>query len=106
MKPETIRFVHLIDLTLPVAAHSIDCVFVGGIGERSASMRNRICRNLGFLGLHLDHGRNDGAGANPTRINGDGATVQAWVIPTDEERQIAQETYSLLAGRRIRSITV
>jgi len=75
----------------------VDAVaFTGGIGERSASMRNRICRSLGFLGLHLDHDRNDEAGNVPARISADGAVVQAWMIPTDEERQIARETRCLL----------
>lgn len=77
--------------------NGVDAVaFTGGIGERSPSMRNRICRRLAYLGLRLDAARNDAARGEPARINADAATVQAWVIPTDEERQIARETHGLL----------
>lgn len=66
--------------------------FTGGIGEHSHSMRTRICRRLAFLGLHLDQTRNESAAGEPTRVSSDGAAVQAWVIPTEEERQIARAT--------------
>jgi acetate kinase len=71
--------------------------FTGGIGENSASMRSRICQGLGFLGLRLDdelNGTADGHAA--MRISEDSGSVQIWVIPTDEERQIACSTYEQL----------
>ena len=68
--------------------------FTGGIGEHSASMRSRICRGLGFVGLRLDDELNRVAtGRVPMRISEAGGSVQVWVIPTDEERQIAWSTY-------------
>lgn len=77
--------------------NGVDAVaFTGGIGERSPSMRDRICRRLAYLGLSLDAARNDGARGEQVRIHADAATVQAWVILTDEERQIARETQGLL----------
>jgi acetate kinase len=77
--------------------NGVDAVaFTGGIGERSPSMRDRICRRLAYLGLRLDASRNNAARGEPARINADDAAVQAWVIPTDEERQIARETHTLL----------
>lgn len=80
------------------ALEGVDAVaFTGGIGEHSPDMRSRICRRLAFLGLRLDDTRNTNAPANtPTRISADTATVQAWVIPTDEQRQIARETRQAL----------
>ena len=73
-------------------------VFTGGIGEHSASMRARICQGLGFLGLHLDDQHNQNAdGKEPAAIS-DGQEHKIWVIPTDEERQIARETFTLLHG--------
>ncbi len=70
-------------------------VFTGGIGEHSADMRARICDGLEFLGLHLDEGANRAAsGAAPAPIGADAARV--WIVPTDEERQIARETFTLL----------
>jgi acetate kinase len=71
--------------------------FTGGIGEHSASMRSRICQGLGFLGLRLDDELNGAAnGRVAMRISEDSGSVQIWVIPTDEERQIAWSTYEQL----------
>ncbi len=72
-------------------------VFTGGIGARSADMRARICDGLNFLGLSLDGDANQAAaGDKPARISKADGPVAAWVIPTDEERQIAREVAALL----------
>jgi acetate kinase len=71
--------------------------FAGGIGEHSPEMRSRICRGLGLLGIHIDEEVNRGAtGDDPVRLSSETAAVQAWVVPTDEEGQIARELYPLL----------
>ena len=72
--------------------------FTGGIGEHSPPMRARICAGLGFLGIHIDAGRNDSAnGKAPLPLSSDTAPLPIWMIPTDEERQIARELFALLA---------
>ncbi|HLV79542.1 MAG TPA: acetate kinase [Chthonomonadaceae bacterium] len=80
------------------ALGGLDAVaFTGGIGEHSASMRQRICEGLEFLGLRLDAPRN--AAAAPPKaapISADGSPVVVWMIPTNEELQIARETFHLL----------
>jgi len=75
------------------ALGGLDAVaFTGGIGERGAGMRARICRGLDFLGVTLDDERNWAAtGGAPALISADGGPTPVWVIPTDEERQIARE---------------
>jgi acetate kinase len=71
--------------------------FSGGIGEHSAEVRKRVCDGLHLLGLHLDEKLNVSAPPDaPTRISSALAGPEVWVIPTDEERQIAREIYSLL----------
>lgn len=68
--------------------------FSGGIGENSATMRQRICRRLAFLGLHLDTERNTtgmGEEAAPTNLSTANASVQTWIIPADETQQMVQE---------------
>lgn len=85
-----------------VVLGGLDAVaFSGGIGENSAPMRARICRRLAFLGMHLDNARNEAGliqpGA-PTRITQDTSTVQAWIVPADESRQIAREINETLTG--------
>lgn len=79
------------------ALGGLDAVaFTGGIGEHSAPMRERICLGLEFLGVRLDGDRNAAAmGREPACISS--GVIPVWVIPTDEERQIARETYALLS---------
>jgi len=79
------------------ALGGLDAVaFAGGIGERGAGMRTRICRGLDFLGMSLDTDRNGAAaGSKAARISAESGPTQVWVIPTDEERQIAREVAAL-----------
>ena len=80
------------------ALEGLDAIaFTGGIGERSAPMRSRICRRLAFLGLRLDEERNSAASGREMPISVEGSDVQAWVIPTDEEREIALSVSDALA---------
>ena len=83
----------------------IDAIaFAAGVGEHSADARSRICRDLKYLGALLDAGRNASAtGDDPFPISTDASSVQIWVIPTDEERQIAREIVELLAGHVARA---
>jgi acetate kinase len=64
-------------------------VFSGGIGERSAAIRARICAGLEFLGVRIDPDRN---AAHATVISPDRSAVRVFMIPTDEEITIARET--------------
>jgi acetate kinase len=80
------------------ALEGLDAVaFTGGIGEHSVAMRARICRGMTFLGITLDAERNAlTTGAEPARISADESAAPLWVIPTDEQLQIARETWQLL----------
>lgn len=82
------------------ALGGLDAVaFTGGIGERSAPMRGRICAGLEFLSLHLDADANAQAdGKDVAQVSPAGSAVSVWVIPTDEERQIAREVAGLLGA--------
>jgi len=68
-------------------------VFSGGIGERSSVIRERICGELGFLGIGLDPELNF---ASSPVISTDSAKVLVCAIPTDEERVIARMTCQVL----------
>lgn len=68
-------------------------VFSAGIGERSASIRARICQGLDFLGIELHDGRN---AAHAAVISPDGSRVTVRVIPTNEELMIARSTSRVL----------
>jgi acetate kinase len=64
-------------------------VFTGGIGEHAASVRERVCAGLGFLGIALDPARN---AAHAPVISRDGGAATVRVIPTNEEVMIARHT--------------
>jgi acetate kinase len=72
--------------------------FTAGIGEHSALVREKICRPLAWLGVRLDPGRNENPGAGDVCVSAADSPVAVWVIPTDEEGQIARETAELVAG--------
>ncbi|WP_065846091.1 acetate/propionate family kinase [Sphingobium sp. Ndbn-10] len=68
-------------------------VFTAGIGENHAEIRRRICERLGWLGLSID---DDANAANALCISGGESRVKVLVIPTDEERMIADHTLAVL----------
>lgn len=70
-------------------------VFTAGVGENSSMLRQKICEQLTYLGVELDHQRNDG-GNSERLISSDHSKVDVVVIPTDEERVIARDTYRLV----------
>jgi acetate kinase len=72
-------------------------VLTAGIAENSPDMRARICARAAWLGLTLDEAANRAGGP---RISAKGSSVSAWVIPTDEERTIAEHTLAIWRGRR------
>jgi len=78
------------------ALGGLDClVFTAGVGENSASMRARICQGLEFLGVKIDPEKNNIRGKEAI-ISADDSKVTVWVIPTNEELMIAQDTAELV----------
>ncbi len=71
-------------------------IFTAGIGEHDPLTRAEVVAGCAWLGLKLDASRN---GHGEGRISAAGSRVSAWVVPTDEERMIARNTYALLATR-------
>lgn len=73
-------------------------IFGGGIGENSAAIRARICAGLETFGIAFDAARNQAASGREARFSADGAATELWVVPLDEEFQIARATARLLRG--------
>jgi len=71
-------------------------VLTAGIGENDDVVRSMILGDLDCLGLALDKDKNTGRINKPKMISTEASRVQAWVIPTKEELQIARETISVL----------
>ena len=68
-------------------------VFSAGIGEKSASVRARICQGLDFLGIELHDGRN---AEHAEVISADASRITVRVIPTNEELMIARSVTRVL----------
>jgi acetate kinase len=86
------------------ALEGLDAIaFTAGIGEHSALVRKKICAGLGWLGVRLDEGVNEKPGRGEVCISAAGSPVGVWIIPTDEETQIARETMMLLEPSLSRS---
>ena len=78
------------------ALGGLDClVFTAGVGENSGEMRARICQNLEYLGVKIDPEKNNIRGKEAI-ISTDDSKVTVWVIPTNEELMIAQDTAALV----------
>jgi acetate kinase len=78
-----------------VALDGVDAIaFTAGIGEHSASMRQRICNRLAFLGVTLDDAANRAPRTDERRISS--GRVGVWVIPTNEELEIARAAYDVI----------
>lgn len=69
-------------------------VFTAGIGENGATTRAAVCEGLEFLGVKLDPEKNKLRG-DERIISADDSKVTVWVIPTNEELMIAQDTAEL-----------
>lgn len=79
-------------------------VFTGGVGERSAVVRELAVEGLGFLGVAIDAERNAAADAPPDReVSKVGSSVRALVLATREDLEIARQTRSALAPGDARS---
>lgn len=68
-------------------------VFTAGVGENSAEIRERACERLSQFGVELDAVRNESPGCEVRSIHSEGSGVAVLVVPTNEELQIADETF-------------
>ncbi|MDR6976934.1 acetate kinase [Streptomyces sp. 3330] len=75
----------------------VDAVaFTAGVGENAAPVRAAAVAGLGSLGLAVDDALNAVRGDEPRLISPAGARVAVAVVPTDEELEIATQTYALV----------
>ena len=70
-------------------------VFTGGVGENQTATRERICKQLAFMGVTFNAEANKVRGEE-IEISGADSKVHVVVIPTDEEMMIAQDTAALV----------
>jgi len=74
-------------------------LFTGGIGEKGATIRSRVVQSLSCLGLSLDEERNATAIQQEILISSQQSSAQVWVVPTDENLIVAEETVKALISQ-------
>ncbi|MGM0608038.1 MAG: acetate/propionate family kinase [Candidatus Muiribacteriota bacterium] len=71
-------------------------VFTGGIGENGWRMRERVCHRLENIGIVMDYNKNREIGSGSGVISEPYSHTVIAVVPTNEELQIAKDTYKLI----------
>ncbi len=70
-------------------------IFTGGIGEKAAPVRHRVCHGLTYLGVHIDPALNE---RHAGTISTADSSCRVMVVPTNEELMIARHTYRIIFG--------
>ena len=82
------------------AMNGIDVLtFTAGVGENDVNVRAAVCEYLGYLGVKLDPALNSKRGKEMV-ISTPDSKVQVWVVPTNEELMIAQDTAELVKAAK------
>jgi acetate kinase len=94
------RVTHYIGAYLAALDGCDAVVFTAGIGENDPEVRQLSCDTLGAVGVRIDRERNYGFKRGEiTRISTDDSPVAVYIIPTNEELEIALQTDSLVNGK-------
>ncbi|RXJ99772.1 MULTISPECIES: acetate/propionate family kinase [Arcobacteraceae] len=72
--------------------------FTGGIGENAAIIREKVCAGLDYMGLNIDPVKNNKRCGDARDISTNGSSGRIFVIPTNEEYVIANDTYKIVKG--------
>jgi len=83
------------------AMNGVDAiVFTAGIGENDRDMRERILKDMEFLGVQVDFEYNQSCPrGEEVVISKPESPVKVFVIPTDEEMMIARDTARIALGK-------
>jgi acetate kinase len=75
-------------------------VFTAGVGERGPIIRQNATEGLDFMGIVVDKEKNFASMTKnaETEISADGSPTKIFVIPTDEELVMTEDTYALMQG--------
>jgi acetate kinase len=69
--------------------------FTAGVGENDDIVRLQTLRGLEHMGIVVDEARNEGRKKEETLISTDDSRVKVFVVPTNEELEIAREAVAL-----------
>ena len=71
-------------------------VFTAGVGENSITLRKMVCDSLDFFGIVLDEQKNDVKARQLVEVQAENSKVKILVIPTNEEVEIAKQSFELM----------
>ena len=71
-------------------------IFTAGIGEKSPLIRAGVCQGLSHLGIEIDPEKNNKHSEKAFEIQTQGSTIKIFVIPTNEEFEIAEQTLACI----------
>lgn len=71
-------------------------VFTAGIGENDTIVRKLVCQNMEYFGIEPDEEKNSVRNSEIREINKAGAKTKILVIPTNEELEIARQSFELI----------
>ena len=71
-------------------------IFTAGIGEKSALIRAGACQEMSHLGIEINPAKNNQKSTKAFEIQTRDSTVKVLVIPTNEEREIAEQTLACI----------
>ena len=72
-------------------------VFTGGNGENNACEREDMVSDMECLGIELDKEVNNVSSAKEAKISKDSSKIALYVIPTNEELEIARQTVEIVS---------
>ena len=72
--------------------HLDSITFTAGVGENDPAVRADSLAGLEELGIIVDPERNAVRPKEATLISSDASRIQVWVVPTNEEREIAAQS--------------
>ncbi len=73
--------------------------FTAGVGENDCAVRAEVCEYLSFMGVKIDPELN-GKRGKELKISTPDSKVEVWIVPTNEELMIAQDTAELVSAAK------
>lgn len=71
-------------------------VFTAGIGENDTIVRKLVCTDMEYFGIEIDEVKNNIRSSEIREISKEGAATKVLVIPTNEELEIARQSFELV----------
>jgi acetate kinase len=71
-------------------------IFTAGVGENSIVLRKMVCSDMDFFGIEIDEEKNNIKARALTEIQSANSKVKILIIPTNEEVEIAKQSYQLI----------